>query len=238
RYLHQLKRRLSLGLGTRGLALGAAAALALTIPCVLLARRFGFAWWSVVTARSLLFCGVAVAAALFLIRPLAQLRRTLWLRHLEGRDRPLAERVRTYLDRARDADATMVALLADETFERSSTLPPARLIPTRRLLLWAGLAAAAVAVLIGLSRSRGPVGPGTALLWTGWMKPAPAALQIAVQPGSVAIRRTADLRIHAQPVGFYAESATLSVQHDGGGWESVPMAVQDDGGFEFVLSGV
>ena len=239
RYLQQVKRRLRLGLTTRGVAFGLGGALLLTVPCVLLARRFGFAWWSVVTARSLLFTGVAVVAALFLIRPLAQLRHIAWVRHVERKDRGFAERVRTYLDRARDAEGPMVELLAHDTFERAGSLPPARVVPTRLLAIWAAMAVVALAVLVALSRSPGYMGHGTALLWTGWMKPAPAARQIAVTPGAVTMRRRADLLVRAEPVNFYAETASLSVQHDGGAWESVPMAPRTGArGFEFVLAGV
>jgi len=61
-----------------------------------------------------------------------------------------------------------------------------------------------------------------------------------VEPGSTTIRRRADLLIRARPVGFFAETARLSVRHgEAGAWETVPMRARADAeGFEFVLAGV
>jgi hypothetical protein len=240
-YLRDVKRRLGLGLTTRGLGLEIAAAVVLTVACVLLARPFGFVPWSVIAARALLFLGLAVVAAVVLVRPLAELRGHRWVRHVAARDPALAERLHTVLDRTRDADAPMRALLADETFERTGSVPPARVMPARVMLAWGTAALASLLALGWLGwRAPGALGHGTALLWAGWLQPAPAARQIAVEPGSVTVRRRADVLVRALPQGFYAEGAALSVQHEGSReWEPVPMLPRpDERGFEFVLAGV
>jgi len=240
RYLLQLKRRLSLGLTARGLGIGVGAALVLTVAGVLLARSFGFTPWSIVAARTFLFASVAAVAGWFLLRPLAGLRRERWIRHVEGTDGPFAERLRTVLDRGQDTAEPMWHLLAGETLERSASLPPARLVPSRRIVLWASAALGFLLSIVWMgARGPGYLGHGTALLWAGWLH-TPLVHRVAVEPGSTTIRRRADLLIRARPVGFFAETARLFVRHgEAGAWETVPMRARADAeGFEFVLAGV
>src|ERR1035437_8814234 len=84
-YLGAVERRLRLLAFTRGAALTAAAALALTVVAVLVANHYSFSNGSVLGARLLLFTGVALALAAALIIPVIRLNRRGAARQAEPR---------------------------------------------------------------------------------------------------------------------------------------------------------
>src|ERR1035441_3237156 len=74
-YLRAVERRMRLLAFTRGAALTALAALALTVLAVLMANYFSFSKGSVLGARVLLFIGLALSLAAGLIVPAIRLNR-------------------------------------------------------------------------------------------------------------------------------------------------------------------
>ncbi|MGA9623520.1 MAG: hypothetical protein WBQ65_03540 [Bryobacteraceae bacterium] len=74
-YLGVIERRLRWLTLSRGAAVTAAAALALTVVAVLAANYFAFSNWSVLGARVFLFLGLAFALAAALIVPVIRLNR-------------------------------------------------------------------------------------------------------------------------------------------------------------------
>lgn len=237
-YVDRILGRVRAVLAARGMGLVALAALLLTLACIPALRAFRFTAWSVSAGRLFLLVGLAVVVALVLVRPLLGLRRGRFLRRVAGADPDLAERLRTFVER-REQSGPMLDLLAEDALVRAAALPPRRLVSLPSILAWAGLGAGAALLLVWLGTRDGAVGHGTALLWTGWLR-APAVTAVEVEPGSVTVRRRADVLIRARPRGFYGESASLAVLRGGATeWESVAMPrAAEAGGFEFVLAGV
>jgi len=78
-----IERRLRLVALTRGAAVTALAALALTVVAVIVANKFAFSNGSVVGARVFLFLGLAAAIAVALIVPVIRLNRRHAAREVE-----------------------------------------------------------------------------------------------------------------------------------------------------------
>ena len=74
-YLGAVERRLRLLALTRGIAVTAAGALALTVIAVVIANQFAFSNSSVIGARVFLFIGIALAIGVALIVPVIRLNR-------------------------------------------------------------------------------------------------------------------------------------------------------------------
>ena len=82
-YLGAVERRLRWVAVTRGIAATAAAALVFTVVAVLVANHFSFSGPSVLSARMLLFLGLAFAIAVALIVPIIRLNRRRAARETE-----------------------------------------------------------------------------------------------------------------------------------------------------------
>ena len=98
-YLGALERRLRFLALSRGAAVTAAAALALTVVAVLAANQFAFSGPSVIGARVFLFLGLAFALAAALIVPVIRLNRRHAARKAENRYPQFEERLLTFTER-------------------------------------------------------------------------------------------------------------------------------------------
>ncbi|MBI3666322.1 MAG: hypothetical protein HY236_08880 [Acidobacteria bacterium] len=255
-YLREVKRRAQMTVASRGLAVAGAAALVLTLLCVLFTNRFAFASWSVIFGRLALFGALAAIVAAVLVRPLLAMRRpggsSPWVRRLERRFPAFEQRIQTWVDQNKagqdkpdqkhDRANPILALLAEDTLKLAAEAPPTEVASSGPIWTFAGLGLAAIAVIIWLGvAGPGYLGYGTARLWAGWLRPSVSNLyQIVVEPGSVTIRRKADLLISARTIGFYSPTARLFAKFASGAkWEEAPMQRRlDDSGFEFVFAGV
>ncbi|MBI3695024.1 MAG: hypothetical protein HY238_09335, partial [Acidobacteria bacterium] len=244
-YLHEVKRRVEILVATRGLGVAAAAALGLTLAIVVLANRFAFARWSVISGRTVLFGALAAIILAVLVRPLLEMRKrhAPWVRRLEKRFPAFEERIQTFVDqKTPDRPNPILDLLAEDTLRLAVEAPPDRITPSGPMWSFAGVALAALAVLVWLGvAGPGYWGYGTARLWAGWLKPAVSDLyQIVVKPGNATIRRKADLLVSARTIGFYSPGARVFAKFASSAkWEEAPMQrTLDDAGFEFVFAGV
>src|SRR6266481_3349849 len=114
-YLGAVERRLRLLALTRGIAVTAGLALALTILAVLIANQFAFSNTSVVGARVFLFLGLAFAIAAALIVPVIRLNRRKAARKAEMRFPQFEERLLTFTERSEShpGDPFLELLAAD-----------------------------------------------------------------------------------------------------------------------------
>src|SRR5689334_8147672 len=143
-YLTSLEKRLRLLAVTRGIAVTAGLALALTILAVLVINQFAFSNPSVISARVLLFLGIAFAVAAALVIPVIRLNRRHAARKAEQRHPQFEERLLTFTERAEQfPDDPFLDLLASDTLEVAQTAEPKsvakdswifRLLRRRRLL--------------------------------------------------------------------------------------------------------
>ena len=126
-YLGAVERRMRLLALTRGAAVTAAAALALTVLAVLVANHFSFSSGSVIGARVLLFLGLALALAAALIVPVIRLNRRRAARAAERRYPQFEERLLTFTERMeQNPGDPFLALLADDTLARGRSRPSPR----------------------------------------------------------------------------------------------------------------
>src|ERR1700686_3155305 len=94
-YLGAIERRMRLLALTRGAAVTAALALALTVVAVLVVNQFAFSNRSVIGARVFLFLGLAFALAAALILPVIPLNRRAAAREAESKCPQFEERLLT-----------------------------------------------------------------------------------------------------------------------------------------------
>src|ERR1039458_2683831 len=121
-YLGALERRLRWLAFTRGAAVAAGAALALTVLAVLVINHYAFSNLSVVGARVLLFLGLAFAVAAALIVPVIRLNRRRAARAAEHRYPQFEERLLTFSERMeQDPGDPFLALRADDTLKVAQT---------------------------------------------------------------------------------------------------------------------
>ena len=114
-YLGAIERRLRLQAVTRGAAVTAVAALALTVVAVVVANRFAFSSGSIAGARVFLFLGLAYALAAALIVPVIRLNRRRAAREAERKFPQFEERLLTFTERVeqRPNDPFLELLAAD-----------------------------------------------------------------------------------------------------------------------------
>ena len=160
-YLAQFRRRLKLSIASQGLGAAAAAALLLTVALVYVANRYAFSDASVLSARTILFGGLAAVIVLLLVLPLRKLGRTGVGGELESKVPAFNGRVTTYLDQTRRQEQgeppnPMLGLLAEDAMKVARTAPADSVVTTGRILTFAGLGLAAAAMLLWLGAS----GPG------------------------------------------------------------------------------
>ena len=115
-YLGAIERRLRLIALTRGIAVTAGMALALTVVAVLVINQFAFSNGSVIGARVFLFLGLAFAIAAALIIPVIRLNRRNAARRAEARYPQFEERLLTFTERIENNPGDpFLSLLADDT---------------------------------------------------------------------------------------------------------------------------
>src|SRR5919201_3831894 len=115
-YLGAVERRLRLLAVTRGSAATTAAALIFTVVAVLLANHFAFSNPSVLSARLLLFFGIAFAIAAALVIPVIRLNRRRAAREAESKYPQFEERLLTLSEKMeQNANDPFLHLLADDT---------------------------------------------------------------------------------------------------------------------------
>src|ERR1035437_4326296 len=115
-YLDALERRLRWLAFTRGAAVAAGAALALTVLAVLAINHYAFSSLSVMGARTLLFLGLAFAIAASLIVPVIRLNRPRSARAAEHTYPQFEERLLTFSERVeQNPRDPVLSLLADDT---------------------------------------------------------------------------------------------------------------------------
>jgi len=242
-YLGAIERRLRYLALSRGAAVTALAALALTVLAVLVAKSFHFSDGSVLGARLFLFLGVALAIAAALVVPVIRLNRRNAARKAEVRYPQFEERLLTFTEKmeANPRDP-FLPLLADDALVVAQQAHPTNVAKTSWIFSFSSAAVAAVVALVCL----GMFGPdfwgyGTSLLWAGSskgdLKPFYA---INVQPGNRTIRKRSDQVISAQLVGittprvrFFAKYASASQ------WEQAEMRAESgSSSYQFLIAGV
>ena len=159
---------------TRGTAVTAGTALALTIVAVLVANQFAFSNPSVIGARVFLFLGMALAIGAALIVPVIRLNRRHAARQAEAAAIPqFEERLLTFTERIEAESQRSVSGPAGRRHAaRGAAGAAAATSPrTRWIFSFSSAAVASALVLIWLGMS-GPgfLGYGTSLLWGGLPK--------------------------------------------------------------------
>lgn len=248
-YIARVQRRLQLRATLRGLAILAAAALAITVAQVLLLNHYAFPAHAVSDARLGMFGVLAAIAVLALVWPLSHLTRTRAVRDAERAHPHLEQRLITFHQRAL-TPATGPAnpfldLLAADTLARTEAAPASALAPTFRLFaLTSAALVCALTLLWTITSAPGFLGYGAALLWQG-PKPHVAPLYaLAVIPGDVAVRRNSDQLITAQLTGLSPEKVQLFARYGSApAWEPVTMQPQPDAaanarGYQFIFTGL
>src|SRR5947207_8341960 len=115
-YLGAVEKRLRLLALTRGIAVAAGLALALTVVAVLVINNFAFSNPSVIGARVFLFLGLAFALGAALIVPVIRLNRRHAARKAESRYPQFEERLLTFTERAEQTpNDPFLHLLAADT---------------------------------------------------------------------------------------------------------------------------
>ena len=242
-YLGAVERRLRLLAITRGIAATAAAALIFTVVAVLLANYYAFSNRSVLSARLLLFFGIAFAIAAALVLPVIRLNRRRAAREAENKYPQFEERLLTFTERVeQNANDPFLHLLADDTLSVAQQTEAKEVAKTSWLFSFSSAAAVAAAILLWLGLS-GPgfLGYGTSLLWGGLpkgdMKP---FYDIDVQPGNHTVKKRGTEIISARLHGFTAPRVQFFGKYASSSqWEPVDMRTQPDGtAYEFVIPGL
>src|SRR5215470_13155944 len=150
-YLGAVERRLRLLAITRGIAATAAAALIFTVVAVLLANYYAFSNRSVLSARVLLFFGIAFAIAAALVLPVIRLNRRRAAREAENKYPQFEERLLTFTERVeQNANDPFLHLLADDTLSVAQHAEPKEVAKTSWLFSFSSAAAVAAAILLWL----------------------------------------------------------------------------------------
>jgi hypothetical protein len=242
-YLGVIERRLRWLTLSRGAAVTAAAALALTVVAVLAANYFAFSSPSVMGARLFLFLGLAFALAAALIVPVIRLNRRRAARTVERQCPQFEERLLTFSERVeQNPGDPFLELLAADTLAVAEQAEPKEIAKTAWIFSFSSAAAAAALVLLWLATS-GPgfLGYGTSLLWggvpKGGVKP---YYDIQVEPGNRTVRKRADQAITARLVGFTAPKVRFFAKYASGSqWEQAEMGTEPGGSaYQFLIAGV
>jgi hypothetical protein len=242
-YLGVIERRLRWLAVTRGAAVTAAAALALTVVAVLAANYFAFSNPSVLGARVFLFLGLAFALAAALIVPLIRLNRRRAARTAEHKCPQFEERLLTFSERVeQNPSDPFLELLAADTLSVAEQAEPKEIARTAWIFSFSSAAAAAALVLLWLATS-GPgfLGYGTSLLWggvpKGGVKP---YYDIKVEPGNRTVRKRSDQAITARLVGFTAPKVRFFAKYASSSrWEQAEMGTEPGGSaYQFLIAGV
>jgi hypothetical protein len=242
-YLDAMERRLRWLALTRGAAVTALAALALTVLAVLAANGFAFSGPSVLAARLFLFLGLALAISAALAIPVIRLNRRSAARRAERCYPQFEERLLTFAETIESNPGDpFLPLLAGDALAVAQQAHPAGVAGTASFLGFSSAAIAAVLALVWLGASGpGYLGYGTSLLWAGLPKgEARPYYAIRVDPGNRTIRKRADQVISAQLTGFTAPRVRFFARYSGASqWEQAEMRTQAGGSsYQFLIAGV
>src|SRR4051794_837172 len=242
-YLGAIERRLRFVALSRGAAVTAAAALALTVAAVLLANQFAFSSGSVLGARVFLFIGLAFALAAALIIPVIRLNKRNAAREVERKYPQFQERLLTFTERSEQRPQDpFLELLAEDTLSVAQQAQPGEVAKNAVFFSFSSAAIVAALALLWLGMS-GPgfLGYGTSLLWGGLpkgeMKPYYA---IRVEPGNKTIRKRSDLMISATLTGFQVPKVRFFAKYASASqWEQAEMRTEAGGAsYQFLIAGV
>ncbi len=240
-YLNAFRRRLRALIVARGAAALSIAALFLTLGAVYIGTRQAFPNELMVSARLVLVLLLAGLVIGLLAFPLRALRRTEGVQDIERRVPDFDGRVETYHELAKaseDAErrSPFLGLLAEDTLKIARRIPIALRMPNWELSVPGALTALALGALLWFAA----YGPdnwryGVRHLWAGWaISDTLPPQRIIVSPGDGAVRRGGDLLITAQAAGFDPLEAEVFALFEGGDtWESAPMEVAEEAGFDF-----
>jgi len=244
-YLRGLETRLRWLVVSKGMAIGAGVALAVTLAMVLVTNALAFSSTSLLIARTVLFLALATAIGLGLVLPLLRLNRGRTARRAESTFPQFEERLLTFVERDRreNHDETrdpMLELLAADTATVAHQTEPAKVAPPRSIFAFATSAGALGAVLIWLIMAGpGYFGYGASLLWAGLPKGTTGAYyDIIIDPGNKLVRRRADQMVTATLTGFQAPQVKMFARYRSTSkWEEAPMLPRASGSaFEFLFA--
>ncbi|MBS1801527.1 MAG: hypothetical protein JSS95_17080 [Acidobacteria bacterium] len=243
-YIAQTRSRLRLQAWTAGFLVLAGTALLTTIVLVLILNHYAFPAVGVKGARVALFVLLGVTAAAGIALPLMRLTPERTVAKTEQAHAELEQRLRTFYERQQQGGDPFIELLAADTLTHTQDAAPSSLAPGRRLFAFAGVGLGCLGALIWMIvASRGFIGYGATLLWTGGHKNAAPLYSLAVEPGDVTVRRNSDQLITAHVVGLHPEKVQLFAHYQSAkGWEPVAMQMLPDQGgsasYQFVLAGL
>ena len=243
-YIAQVLGRLRLRAWTIGLLVLAGAALFTTIVLVLILNHYAFPSTGVKSARVALFLSLGLVTAVGIVIPLMRLTPARAVAKTESANVEFEERLRTFYERQQQGTDPFLELLAADTLMHAHDAAPSTLAPGRTLFAFAGVGLGCLGTLIWMVvASRGFMGYGATLLWTGEQKNAKPLYSLAVTPGDVIARRNSDQLITARVAGLHPEKVQLFAHYQSAsGWEPVAMQVQSDQGgaasYQFVLAGL
>ena len=241
-YLGAIERRLRLIALTRGLAVTAGMALALTIAAVLVINQFAFSNGSVIGARVFLFLGLAFAIAAALIIPVIRLNRRKAARRAEARYPQFEERLLTFTERIeKDPGDPFLELLADDTLRVARQAEPKDVAKSAWIFSFSSAAVVAALALVWLGSTPGFMGYGTSLLWAGLPKGVSKPFySIVVDPGNRTVRKRSDQLISAHLTGFTAPKVRFFAKYASASqWEQAEMGTEPGGtAYQFLIAGV
>src|ERR1039457_6757694 len=241
-YLRAVERCMRLLAFTRGAAITALAALALTVLAVLLANHFSFSNGSVMGARVLLFIGLALALAAALIIPVIRLNRRRAARAAEARYPQFEERLLTFTERVeQNPGDPFLELLADDTLRVAQQAEPRNVAKSAWIYSFSSAAVVAALALVWLAGAPGFLGYGTSLLWAGLPKGVNKPFySILVDPGNRTVRKRSDQLITAHLTGFSAPKVRFFAKYSSASqWEQAEMATEPGGtAYQFLIAGV
>src|SRR4051794_8582643 len=241
-YLGAIERRLRLIALTRGIAVTAGMALALTVVAVLVINQFAFSHGSVIGARVFLFLGLAFAIAAALIIPVIRLNRRNAARRAEAQHPQFEERLLTFTERIENNPRDpFLSLLADDTLRVAQQAEPKTIVKSAWIYSFSSAAVVAALILIWLGTTPGFMGYGTSLLWAGLPKGVNKPFySILVDPGNRTVRKRSDLLITAHLTGFTAPKVRFFAKYASASqWEQAEMGTEPGGtAYQFMIAGV
>jgi hypothetical protein len=242
-YLGAIEKRLRLLALTRGIAVTAGLALALTVLAVLVINQFAFSNPSVIGARVFLFLGLAAAIAAVLVIPVIRLNRRHAARKAEASHPAFEERLLTFTERQEQRpEDPFLELLAMDTLDVAQKAEPKTVAKDSWIVGFSSAAVLSIAVLVWLGTTSGFMGYGTSLLWAGLPKGTSAKPFYAIQvtPGNRTVRKRSDQVISAQLVGFSAPKVRFFARYASASqWEQAEMGAEPGGNaYQFLIAGV
>ena len=241
-YLGAVERRLRLIALTRGIAVTAGMALALTVVAVLVINQFAFSNGSVIGARVFLFLGLAFAIGAALVIPVIRLNRRNAARRAEAQHPQFEERLLTFTERIENNPSDpFLSLLADDTLRVAQQAEPKSIVKSAWIYSFSSAAVAAALILIWLGTTPGFMGYGTSLLWAGLPKGVTKPFySILVDPGNRTVRKRSDLLITAHLTGFTAPKVRFFAKYASASqWEQAEMGTEPGGtAYQFMIAGV